>query len=287
MTQQNAVATALKSRLRLAATHLLYLSIVLLFLFPLYWALVSSLRPNDAIFADLIPFNWRALVPWPFSFEAYQGVFSNGFGRIISNTLLVSLVTMVLGLIVNALAGFAFAVFQFRGKNLLLAFCIISFMLPFEAIAMPLYAVTNQLGWIDHVIALIIPAVANGLAIFLFHQFFKQVPKDYVEAAFLDGAGWWRILWNVYLPLSIPTCISAGLLLFIFQWESFLWPLLALPSQEFKVIQVGMASFQEQHTTVWNQLFAISVITAFIPVLLLMPLQKYYAQGLAGSGIKG
>ncbi|KFL32827.1 hypothetical protein JP75_01395 [Devosia riboflavina] len=273
--------------LSLGLKHLAYLIIAFIFVLPLWWAIVSSLRPNSAIFADIFPFTPKALLPAPFTLEAYGGIFERGFGLIIANTMLVALVTMAAGLIVNGAAGFAFAMFDFKGKKFILSAIIISFMLPFEAIALPLYTVTQQLGWLDNIAALIVPSVANGLAVFLFYQFFSQVPKDYAEAARLDGVSWIDILLRIYVPLSLPTCISAALLLFIFQWEAFLWPLLAMPSQQFKVIQVGMAAFQQQYQTIWNQLFAVSVITALIPIALLLPLQRYYVQGLAGAGIKG
>lgn len=271
----------------LGARHLVYALIAFIFVLPLWWAVVSSLRPNAAVFADIFPMTPKALIPSPLTFEAYTGVFQRGFGAIIGNTMFVALVTMVGGLIVNGAAGFAFAMFDFKGKKIILSLIIISFMLPFEAIALPLYTVTQQLGWLDNVLALIVPSVANGLAVFLFYQFFSQVPKDYMEAARLDGVSWTNILFRIYVPLSMPTCISAALLLFIFQWEAFLWPLLAMPSQQFKVIQVGMAAFQQQYQTIWNELFAVSVITALIPIALLLPLQRYYVQGLAGAGIKG
>lgn len=271
----------------LGARHLAYAAIAFVFVLPLWWAVVSSLRPNAEVFADIFPFTAKALLPVPATPEAYIGIFERGFGLIIANTMLVALITMVAGLIVNGAAGFAFAMFDFRGKNVVLTLIIISFMLPFEAIALPLYTVTQQLGWLDNIAALIVPSVANGLAVFLFYQFFSQVPKDYAEAARLDGVSWLNILLRIYVPLSLPTCISAALLLFIFQWEAFLWPLLAMPSQQFKVIQVGMAAFQQQYQTIWNQLFAVSVITALIPIALLLPLQRYYVQGLAGAGIKG
>ena len=271
----------------LGARHLVYAVIAFIFVLPLWWAVVSSLRPNAAVFADIFPMTPKALIPSPLTFEAYTGVFQRGFGTIIGNTMFIALVTMVGGLIVNGAAGFAFAMFEFKGKKIILSLIIISFMLPFEAIALPLYTVTQQLGWLDNVLALIMPSVANGLAVFLFYQFFSQVPRDYMEAARLDGVSWTNILFRIYVPLSMPTCISAALLLFIFQWEAFLWPLLAMPSQQFKVIQVGMAAFQQQHQTIWNELFAVSVITALIPIALLLPLQRYYVQGLAGAGIKG
>lgn len=278
---------ALRKGIGSGLKHVAYIAIAFIFVLPLWWAIVSSLRPNTEVFADIFPFTAKALIPSPFSLEAYQGVFDRGFGIIIANTMFVAIVTMIGGLIVNGMAGFAFAVFDFKGKNAILTLIIISFMLPFEAIALPLYTVTLQLGWLDNVAALIVPSVANGLAVFLFYQFFKEVPKDYLEAAKLDGANWFDVLVRIYVPLSIPTCISAGLLLFVFQWEAFLWPLLAMPSQQFKVIQVGMAAFQQQYQTIWNQLFAVSVITALIPIALLLPLQRYYVQGLASAGIKG
>jgi len=277
----------IRDGLRLGLGHLGYAVIAFVFLLPLWWAVVSSLRPNTRVFADVFPFTPKALLPSPVSLEAYVGIIQLGFGRIILNTLLVAAITTIAGLTLNAAAGFAFAIFDFKGKRIILSLVILSFMLPFEAIALPLYNVMRQLGWLDSIAALVVPGITNGLVVFLFYQFFRQVPMDYLEAARLDGVSWPNILLRIYLPLSLPTCISAALLLFVFQWEAFLWPLLAMPSQEFKVIQVGMAAFQQQYGTIWNQLFAVAVVTALIPIALLLPLQRHYVQGLAGAGIKG
>jgi ABC-type glycerol-3-phosphate transport system permease component len=135
----------------LGAKHLVYAVIAFIFVLPLWWAIVSSLRPNTEVFADIFPFTVNALLPSPLSFEAYAGCSNAVSGMIIANTMLVALVTMVGGLIVNGAAGFAFAMFDFKGKRIILSLIIISFMLPFEAIALPLYTVTQQLGWLDHV----------------------------------------------------------------------------------------------------------------------------------------
>jgi multiple sugar transport system permease protein/putative chitobiose transport system permease protein len=272
---------------RIGLAHLGYAAIAFVFLLPLWWAVVSSLRPNTSVFADVFPFTPKALAPSPASLEAYEGIVQAGFGSIILNTLLVAVITTIAGLILNAAAGFAFAIFDFRGKRITLSLVILSFMLPFEAIALPLYNVMRQLGWLDSIAALVVPGVTNGLVVFLFYQFFRQIPRDYVEAARLDGVSWPNIMLRIYVPLSLPTCISAALLLFVFQWEAFLWPLLAMPSQDFKVIQVGMAAFQQQYGTIWNQLFGVAVVTALIPIALLLPLQRYYVQGVGGAGIKG
>ena len=210
-----------------------------------------------------------------------------GFGSIILNTLLVAALTTIAGLILNAAAGFAFAIFDFRGKRIILSLVILSFMLPFEAIALPLYNVMRQLGWLDNIAALVVPGVTNGLVVFLFYQFFRQIPRDYVEAARLDGVSWPNIMLRIYVPLSLPTCVSARAAPVRLPVGSVPVAALAMPSQDFKVIQVGMAAFQQQYGTIWNQLFAVAVVTALIPIALLLPLQRYYVQGLAGAGIKG
>ena len=123
---------------RLGLAHLGYAAIAFVFLLPLWWAVVSSLRPNASVFADVFPFTAKALAPSPASLEAYEGVVQAGFLWIILNTLLVAGITTIAGLILNAAAGFAFAIFDFKGKRIILSLVILSFMLPFEAIALPL-----------------------------------------------------------------------------------------------------------------------------------------------------
>ena len=132
--------------LRLGLGHLVYAVIAFVFLLPLWWAVVSSLRPNTKVFADVFPFTPKALLPSPASTEAYAGIIQAGFGGIILNTLLVALITTIGGLILNAAAGFAFAVFDFKFKRIILSLVILSFMLPFEAIALPIYFVRSR-GW--------------------------------------------------------------------------------------------------------------------------------------------
>jgi multiple sugar transport system permease protein len=267
--------------------HFLYIALSLVFLVPLLWALVSSLRPIDDIFRYTTPFSIKALYPTTFTIEAYTAIFADkGYGNAVLNTLFVSLMTVVGGIVVAACAGFAFAKFEFPGKGVLFVATVITFMVPFEAIAIPLYDLVRQLGWLDTYWALIVPGVANGISIFLFRQFFSEIPTELVDAARLDGAGWLRILVEIFLPLSKPVMIGASLLLFLFQWESFLWPLIAVRSEQYKVVQVALSDFQLQYQTLWNELFAASLVAAVIPLLLLLPFQRYYVQSVAGTGIK-
>ncbi len=275
------------SMLRLIARHSLYILVALFFLLPLWWAFVSSLRPAEEIFRYTLPFRLRALLPVDPVFTAYREIFAEKhFGRAIFNTFFVAGATVAGGLVIAAMAGFAFARISFPGRRLLFTLTVVTFLVPFEGIAIPLYDLISRLGWVDSYTALIVPGLANGIAIFLFRQFFAEIPQDLVDAARLDGAGWLRILIQIFLPLSIPVAIGAGLLLFIFQWESFLWPLIAVRSEDYKVVQVALADFQLQYQTLWDQLFAASVIAAAIPLLILLPLQRYYVRSLVSTGIK-
>ena len=275
------------SRGRRLPIHLISIVVCVLFLGPLLWGLASSLRPLDEIFRYTMPFSPQALYPTTPTLEAYQTIFfDKGFGRALLNTAFVAVATVVGGLLVAALAGFAFARLEFPGKGVLFVLTVVTFMVPFEAIAIPLYDLVQGLGWIDTYWALIVPGVANGIAIFLFRQFFLEIPSDLVDAARLDGASWLGILFQIFLPLSKPVMIGASLLLVLFQWESFLWPLLTVRSDERRVVQVALGDFQTQYQTLWNELFAASLVAAVIPLLLLLPLQRYYVQSVVGTGLK-
>lgn len=272
---------------RLAAA-LAYVAVAVFFVVPLWWAVVGSLTPLNDVFRHLAPFDLRALWPTHLTLDAYVALFrERDFGRVLFNTAFVALATVAGGLAVNGMAGFAFAVMEFRGKRVLFAAALISAMVPAEALAIPLYRVVGSLGMLDSYGALIFPAVSNGMAIFLFRQFFAEVPSEIAEAAKLDGASWLTILLRVYLPLSLPVTIAASLLLFVFQWESFLWPLIAVHSKSTTVIQIALANLQQQHNTLWTQIFAASSLAAIVPLLLLLPLQRYYVQGIVSSGVKG
>jgi len=153
--------------------HGLYIIVGILVVGPLLWALASSLRPRDEIFRYLMPFSIEALFPTTPTLEAYRVIFfEKDFGRAVLNTGLVAVATVVGGLLVAALAGFAFARLEFPGKRALFVVTVVTFLVPFEAIAIPLYELIQGLGWVDTYAALIVPGVANGIAIFLFRQAF-------------------------------------------------------------------------------------------------------------------
>lgn len=256
--------------------------------FPLLWVIASSLRPDTEIYQYALPFQWHTFVPVEFTIDAYKSLFTEfNFQRPIINTLIVSLLTVLFSCMVNSIAAFGFTFFKFKGKKILYALVLVSFMVPFESIAIPLYKVVYQFNWVNTIWGLVVPGIADGLVLFLFVQFFSSIPEGMFEAARIDGANWLQIYWRILLPMSKPVLITAALMVFINQWNSFLWPLLVAHGRDIRLIQVALSDFTAEHVTLWSCLYAASVVSALIPLLLFLPFQKYYVDGITSSGIKG
>ena len=260
---------------------------ILITVFPIFWALVSSLRSDEEIFRYAMPFSWRTFVPDKLTFQSYINVFvEKHFGKVLFNTIFVGVATIVTGIIVNAVAGFIFAKYTFRFKRLLFFLVVLSFMVPFEAVSIPLYKTITVLKWENTYIALILPTVANGLVIFLFKQFFEEIPNSLMESATVEGAGMFTIFTKIVIPNSIPVMVSAGLMIFMWQWESFLWPLIVARNENVRMVQVALTDFQTQYSMLWSEMLAACLVSAAVPIIFLAPLQKYYIQGIVGAGIK-
>jgi ABC-type glycerol-3-phosphate transport system permease component len=256
--------------------------------FPLLWGIASSLRPDEELYKFVMPFSAKTLIPQDLTFDAYIRLFKEfNFQRYIINTFIVTLFTILFSCSVNGIAAFSFAIFQFPGKQILYTIVLLSFMIPFESIAMPLYNVVNRFGWIDKMAGLIIPCIADGLVLFLFNQFFRDIPKSLLEAARIDGAGWLTVFFKVVIPLSIPVFVTAGLMIFMTQWNSYLWPLLVARSRDVQTIQIALGQFRGERFTLWSCIYAGSIVSAFIPLVLFLPFQKYFVQGIISSGVKG
>ncbi|MFD2130866.1 carbohydrate ABC transporter permease [Pseudogracilibacillus auburnensis] len=267
--------------------YLIHIIIALIVLLPLAFALISSFRPLDEIFKFMSPVTWKTFIPVELTLEAYMSLFTErGFGRIIFNTFYVAFSNVIFGLLIGSMAAFAFATFRFAGKNILFLLVLVTFMIPPEVVAIPLYSLVDSLGWVDTYYGLIVPSIANGLVIFLYRQFFLDLPNALIESARMDGASWFRIYWSIIMPLSKPVTVSAALLIFIQQWESFMWPLIVTRSKEYRVIQVVLSDFTTEYATYWNEMFAAAIISVIIPVVILLPLQKFFVQGISSTGGK-
>jgi len=258
-------------------------TVATLLLLPIYWLVMASFRPSADIFATSSNFGWATLVPERLTLAHWREAWSGELPRAVANSLFVALATVALGVVVNSLAGFAFAVFDFPFKRVLFAIVLATFMMPFESIVIPLYVLVRGLGLTDTFAALILPEVASGLVIFLFRQFFAAVPKELYEAARVDGASWLQIWWKLTLPLSGPTIATASLMLFVHQWDAFFWPLVAAPGPERVVVQVAVARNVTLEVANWGGLFAsasTAILVALVPFLLL---QRFYLRTVTAA----
>lgn len=257
-----------------------------LFVLPLVWVLAGSLRPGSEALAGLGDLSWRSLVPTDVTFANYVTLFQGDFGRAVLNSVLVAALTVALGLLLSASAAFALTVFEFRGRGLVFAVILLSFMIPFDAIAIPLSSLFRMWDLQNTYTGLILPGIGNGLAIFLLRQFFLAVPRELVEAARLDGLGWWGIFHRIHLPLSRPALIGAGLTLFTFQWQSYMWPLLIGTEPDKQLGPIALGTLQGQMVVDYGQVFAAAVVLTVIPLVILLRLQRHFTQSLANTGLK-
>lgn len=257
-----------------------------LFALPLLWVLAGSLRPGDKVLAGLDRVSWHSLIPTDATLHNYVTLFQGDFGRAVLNSIGVAAATVLLGLALSATAAFALSVFRFRGRGLVFALILLSFMIPFDAIAIPLSDIFRDWGLQNTYAGLILPGIGNGLAIFLLRQFFLAVPRELVEAARMDGLSWWGVFTKIYVPLSRPALIGAGLTLFTFQWQSYMWPLLVGTEPDKQLGPIALGTLQGQMVVDYGQVFAAAVVLTVIPLLVLLRLQRYFTQSIAGSGLK-
>lgn len=270
------------------------------FVGPLLFLFVSSLKPDLQIFADLG--SWKAFLPvGDISLDNYTAVFDRvPFARLLANSIGISAVTVALGLLINSLAAFGLARLRWRGKQIVLTLIIATLIVPFETLALPLVWWVNKLpslrmegfhleltqGWLDTYQVQVIPFLANAFSIYLFYQYFSSIPTELDEAARMDGAGWFRIYRTVVMPLSGPAIATVAILTFLPAWNSYLWPLMVVQSEDLRPVMIGIQYFFQLNVS-WGQVMAYaSMIT--LPVLaLFLAFQKAFIGSIASSGVKG
>ncbi len=262
------------------------IGIALLFILPLWWMAISAVRPSNDIFRYLSPLSIWTIIPNDFTLAHIIELWTGSFRQAILNSMFVTLVTVFFGLMICSVAAFALAVIEFPYRNAVFMVMVVSFLIPFDAIAVPLYQIMRSFNLQNTYLGLILPGVGNGLAVFMLRQFFLGIPKELREAAMVDGMSWFGIFWRIYLPLSIPALISAALILFIFQWQAYLWPLLIAPNPDYKVAAVAIAQFSTSYDVNYSLIFAAALFISLIPMVILTIFQRYYAASVASTGSK-
>ena len=245
-----------------------------LVLLPLGIVFITSLMPAGEGSASLTLENYR--VAWQ----------RGGFLLAFANSTLVALAVTGLQIITSALAGYALARLKFRGKQALLLIVLATLVIPFQMLVIPIFLVLKWGHLINTYSALILPTAANGFGIFLLRQFFQTIPVELEEAAMLDGANRWQVLWQIMLPLARPALVTLFLFTFIGEWNDLFKPLVFTTRPELRTVQLALASFQEQFTNSWTLMMA-AVVIATIPVIVLFLIgQRQLIRGIATTGIK-
>jgi len=270
------------------------------FAFPIVFMFVSSLKPDDQIFADMD--SVRAFLPvGHVSFDNYRTTLDTVPAlRFLLNSILISAVTVALGLVVNSLAAFGLSRMQWRGRGLVLSLILATLVVPFETFALPLLWWVNKLpwlthqgftllyteGWLDTYRVQILPFVANAFSIYLFYSYFQSIPKELDEAARVDGAGWFRIYRSVVMPLSGPAIASVAILTFLPAWNSYLWPLMVVQQEQLRPVMVGVSYFF-QLDVAWGPMMAYSTLITLPVLALFLAFQRSFIGSIASSGVKG
>ncbi len=266
--------------------YVLLIGFAFFFLFPLIYMITTSLNPDEL---DIIKTmgSIKAFIPHTISLKNYGDVFRRmPFARFMLNSLIVVSSTVVLGLLANSMAAFALARFTWKGRQLVLGLIVALMIIPFEAIAIPLLLMVNRFGWLDSYHVQIIPFIVNPFYLFLFYQFFIGLPKELEESALIDGAGWFRIYWNISLPLSKPIFASVAILHFLQHWGFFLWPLMVTRGYEYRPLPVAMQVFFGQYPRDWGDIMAFAAMMTIPVILLFIFLQKQYVNTVKTAGIK-
>ncbi|EYD74207.1 Glycerol-3-phosphate ABC transporter, permease protein UgpE [Rubellimicrobium mesophilum DSM 19309] len=282
--------------LRLFARYAVLTLVAVIFAFPLVFMLVSSLKPDDQLLRDTA--SLRAFLPvGDLSLRNYYAAFDRApVGTFILNSVFVTGVTVALSLFVCSLAGFAFVFLRWTGRDLVLSVILATLIVPFETIAIPLLLVVSKLpwigaegltlGWLNTYRVQIVPFIADGLTIFLFVQYFKDLPGDLIEAARVEGASNWQIYRRIVMPLSGPILATAAILKFLVMYNQYLWPLMVVQEEGRRPVMVGLQYFFQLNRA-WGEIMAyLSLIT--VPVLAFyLYLQRAFIASIASTGVKG
>lgn len=262
------------------------LILALLFVAPILFMLSGSFKPDAQVLTDAG--SWQALLPSNLDLHNYRDVFARvNFSRYLLNSLFITGMVVLLGLVVNSLAGYGFARLVWRGRNTVLALVLAILILPLEAIAVPLFYEVTLFGWRNTYLVQILPFVANAFSIYLFYTFFLGLPRELEEAARIDGAGTLRTFLTIIVPNSKPVFATVAILTFLTQWGVYLWPLMVTSGEEVRPLPLAIATFYTLPPLQWGDIFAFGVMMVLPILLVFLFFQRWFIQGVVSSGIKG
>jgi multiple sugar transport system permease protein len=269
---------------RVISRGLMYLILVvavLLAVLPFYWTIAGSLMQPVELYSQ-IPHLWPAHP----DFGAYTRIFELvPMGQFFFNSLLTSMVTMVVATLVSSAAGYTFAQLRFTGSRVWFVLILATLMVPYQSRVIPLFVMASNYGLFNTYLGIVLPGLASAFGLFMMTQFFKSVPHELREAALIDGARELRIFFQIYLPLARPAVATLALLMFLQSWDNLLWPLIIAPRPDMRTLQVGL-TFIGQYAPTLNYQMAAIVISVIPVVVAFFLAQRQFVAGIAAGAVK-
>lgn len=272
----------------IALRYMILTVVGVLMVYPLVWLFFSSFKPNEEIFGNirLLPVD----AVWNSYAEGWKGTGQFTFATFMVNSFKMVIPTVMLTILSSVFVAYGFARFRFPGHKVLFALMISTLMLPNAVVVIPRYMLYNKLGWLDSYMPFYMPALfaCYPFFIFMFIQFFRGLPKDLDEAACIDGCNTFEVLVKIILPLSKPSIISATIFQFVWTWNDFFNSLIYISSVSKYPLALGLRmSLDTADAAMWNEIFAMAIVSVMPCVILFFVAQKYFVEGIATSGIKG
>lgn len=263
-------------------SYLFLLVITLLVMIPLYWMIVAATIPQSEFFT------WPPrLIPgaeWLSNFEALQE--NVNFVRSMGNSIFIAVAYTVLSLILCSMAGFAFAKYEFRFKEPLFYFILATLVLPIQLLIIPLFLVMVQIGWTNSYLAVILPWAANPLGIFLMRQNMQAIPDSLLESARMDGATEFQLYYKIALPTMLPSLAALAIILFLNQWQAFLYPLVILQEPEMYTIPLALAELVGQQRVYFDQIMVATSLAVTPIFVVFLTMQQYFIKGILSGSVK-
>jgi len=262
--------------------YVILIVFAIVFLFPFIWMILSTFKTQS----ELMAFPPRFL-PRSFSLANYKEIFDTvPFGKFYINSLIVTTCAVFLQLLTSSMAGFAFAKYDFRGKNGIFKTLVSAMMIPFPVTIIPLYIMVYSLGLVDTYAAMIVSGCVSIFGTFLMRQFIMGIPNDLLEAARIDGCGEWMIYTKIILPNIKPVLSALGIFGFMSSWNAFLWPLLVVNDNRHRTVQLGVQFFSQQYGDLVHLKITAAAMAVIPIVIVYLILQKQFIQGITMTGMK-
>jgi alpha-1,4-digalacturonate transport system permease protein len=257
--------------------------LVIIFLMPVLYILLSSFKPMNELFSASPTF-----FPEDWTLDNYIKALARGnFLTYIFNSFFVAVTSTFIAVLINTMSGYALAKFRFKGDTIIIMIILSTIMLPLEIIMVPIFTVLRAFGLYDSLWALIVPAAATPTGIFMMRQYLLTIPDEVIQSARIDGASEWRIFLSIILPNAKPAIATLAIFSFMWRWNDYVWPLIAISSPEKYTMQLAIANFTGEFGADYSSIIAMSAISMIPMLIVFVIFQKQFIQGTASSGMKG